>query len=387
MRILHSVLSLDMGGAHLSAVQLACGMKKAGHMVFLSHGPNGGRKDKSHPVLLRRLADCGVQLVPIPSLGRDPAPAPDLRALRETSRLLSELAPDILNTHSAKPGLFAALCLHRPRRTLHVHTVRGYYHERTAFRLHAMCLKYMERFVYRRADQLVALSPRMVESAGRKGLAPAESFRVIRSGFNTEHFRSFHGRSDEARAALEIPQGVPVAGAVCALVDEKLILDLGRAFLKIADADPRTVFVLVGDGPLREAFLKLTRPLGTRLRFMGLMADPAACYAAMDCLLISSRCEGLPRVAVEAFCVGTPVVSTDVGAVGEIVRDGDTGFLVRVGDWKALADSAMRILRDPGLRRSLGERGRGMIGAEFGLDAVTRSYLDLYKEMMGAERP
>jgi glycosyltransferase involved in cell wall biosynthesis len=76
-------------------------------------------------------------------------------------------------------------------------------------------------------------------------------------------------------------------------------------------------------------------------------------FAAADAAVLSSSWENFPHSVVEALAVGTPVIATAAGGVPEVVRDGENGLLVPVGDAVALADAIRRFLAEPDLQRRL----------------------------------
>ena len=78
-----------------------------------------------------------------------------------------------------------------------------------------------------------------------------------------------------------------------------------------------------------------------------------------------------------------PVVATDVGDTREIVVDGETGFLVKPGDAVAVARSVIELLKDEGLRRKFGGRGREHVERNFSYDAVTEKVNRVYLDVLG----
>jgi glycosyltransferase involved in cell wall biosynthesis len=379
VRILHFVLSLDMGGAHLSAVNIACAMKARGHEVYMLYSSKGSRRDKTHPILLEELTKAGVVVLNIPSMVRGLNPSGDAVTFFSVLRAVKRIRPDVINTHSAKPGLMTGAVTGTLKIPLTVHTLRGFIHERTGSMFASATLLKAERIIAARVDRIVAVSPLLVEKALQKGIGKRYQYSVIRSGIDVGHFRDHRDRAFEARAVLGIPPGVKVVGSVCALVPEKRVLDLAKAFSAIGKIDGRAFFILAGDGPLRDAFLNQVRSLGDRFCFVGIQPDPALTVSAMDCFLLASGAEGLPRVIQEAFCAGVPVVATDTGAVRELVKDGETGFVVSVGDVEAMTDRTIRILQDDRMHRTMSANAELMIGEDYDTARVVDRYLSLYE--------
>jgi starch synthase len=86
--------------------------------------------------------------------------------------------------------------------------------------------------------------------------------------------------------------------------------------------------------------------------------EVAALLDRSTCLVLPSRSEGLPRIAVEAMARGRAVVGSRGGGIPDIVDDGATGVLVPVDDEAALADALVSVLSDPMLAARLGREGR-----------------------------
>jgi glycosyltransferase involved in cell wall biosynthesis len=115
--------------------------------------------------------------------------------------------------------------------------------------------------------------------------------------------------------------------------------------------------VLAGEGPERERFEQETRRLGLdgRVRFVGALdrVGVLKLFRSADASILSSAWENFPHTVVEALAVGTPVISTAAGGVAEIVKDGENGLLVPVGDADALAAAIRRYLDDGALQARL----------------------------------
>ena len=131
---------------------------------------------------------------------------------------------------------------------------------------------------------------------------------------------------------------------------------LGNALEALA-ANEGVTLLLAGDGDERASLERRAGELGLddRVRFLG--AQPRErvleLFSAADASILSSSWENFPHTVVEALAVGTPVVATSTGGVAEVVRDGENGLLVPVGDAGALADAVRRFFADEALRERL----------------------------------
>lgn len=202
-----------------------------------------------------------------------------------------------------------------------------------------------------------------------------------------ETFEAFPGGANRTCRAVYVPNGVdriPVAQAAAwraawrarlgVAPDQVLVVGVGRlvpqkCFLRfievIAAISPRVPVraVIAGrdDGCLAElAAAVVRRDLGETVRFLGPIPDAAALICAADIFLLTSDHEGMPNVVLEAMAAGVPCVSTRVNAVGDILRQGETGFLA---DFHAadLAGCVERLARDPALRRRIGAAARAHV--------------------------
>lgn len=163
--------------------------------------------------------------------------------------------------------------------------------------------------------------------------------------------------------------GREVVGIVGRLALQKGHDTLLRAMAGVTEQRPGVVLLVVGDGPERAALQELARRQGLDQRVIWLGAvDPAETirlYAAMDLLAMPSRFEGFGLTAVEAMAAGLPVVASAVEGLAEIVRDGETGYLVPAADPARLALKIGQLLDSRALRRSMGCAGRARAGALF----------------------
>jgi glycosyltransferase involved in cell wall biosynthesis len=119
------------------------------------------------------------------------------------------------------------------------------------------------------------------------------------------------------------------------------------------------------------------------------LADPAAladCYRAADVFIHTARAEAFGKTVTEAMACGTPVVASAVGGIPEQLLDGRTGFLAPPGDGRALAEAALRLLRDAGLRADLGAQAARQ-GARFSLEQQVDAFLGWYAEILPRPAP
>lgn len=165
--------------------------------------------------------------------------------------------------------------------------------------------------------------------------------------------------------------------------------DLGiAAFAAVAQGFPEARLIIAGDGPLRAdlAAQAAAAGLGDRVQFPGWIdaSEVARLLGSVDILLIPSRREGLPLIAVQAAQMETPTIATAVGGLPEVVDDGVTGVLVASQDPTALAQAIAALLQSPATLERMGHAARAHAAARFGWEPYVDAHVTLYRKLCGA---
>jgi glycosyltransferase involved in cell wall biosynthesis len=149
---------------------------------------------------------------------------------------------------------------------------------------------------------------------------------------------------------------------------------------------PELFVVMVGRGPEWERIRSLaaSSALAGRIRFAGKTTAIRDHLATMDLACLTSKSnEGLSNAILEKMAMGLPVIATAVGGNPELVRDGETGCLVRAGDAGSLAEAMTGLYRNRELCRRLGQNGRRRIEDRFTLERMVRQHEQLYERLAG----
>lgn len=142
---------------------------------------------------------------------------------------------------------------------------------------------------------------------------------------------------------------------------------------------------LVGDGPERSRAEALVRDLGLQdhVSFRGEMDDLVGLYGTSDVFLLPSESESFGLAALEAMACGVPVVASDVGGLPDVVADGETGFLLPMGNVAAMAEAATRLLTDDVLWADMSRLARERARTCFALDRAVDRYEATYRRVLG----
>ncbi len=245
---------------------------------------------------------------------------------------------------------------------------------------------HFDPLLVRLADAVVANS-----RATRSRLAPwphaERRCRVIPNGVDLDDFSATTGRR-ETRKSLGLPPDATVITAVGRLVDFKRFDLLVDAVAGLRPEHPDVACVIVGDGPEKASLRARVARAGLEdvVVFAGHRGDVANILAASDLFAHPSPREAFGRVVVEAMAMGLPVVAPAAGGPAEIVRDGETGFLIRTNDASAIADAISRLVNAPHLRTEFGGAGRQRVLHRYSLQRHTEDTVEFYQELLEQQR-
>jgi L-malate glycosyltransferase len=164
----------------------------------------------------------------------------------------------------------------------------------------------------------------------------------------------------------------------------KRVLDVVAVFERVLVRLPCRL-LMVGDGPDRgkvEQYCR-ERDICHAINFIGSLPLIEEVLVGADLFLLPSETESFGLAALEALSCEVPVIATRAGGLPELVDDGETGFLLPVGDVGAMAEAASLLLTDAPRRRAMGEAGRRRAVERFGQDAVVGRYRAIYERVTG----
>jgi glycosyltransferase involved in cell wall biosynthesis len=337
-------------------------------VVFITGEGNG---------LVAKARAAGHEVVLIPSLRSEIAPADDRRALADLRACLTDF--DVVHTHSSKAGALGRMAAHRLEIGRIVHTFHGFpFHQFQSWPRRTAYIA-IERSVGRYTDVFLAVGPAVAAEAIARRIAPPERVRTIGVGVvKAPDAPGAHERAT-ARRMLGVPPGMRVVGTVGRLASQKAPEDFVRA---LAGLGRRDVFgVWIGDGPLRAKIERLARKRGLsdRMLFTGERTDVEVLLPGLDVFAMASRYEGLPCAIVEAMGAGLPVVATAVNAVPDVVIAGETGLLVPPATPELLGRAIGYLIDNPATAARLGAAGRARLGAELSPVALGAVLSEAYR--------
>lgn len=241
-------------------------------------------------------------------------------------------------------------------------------------------------------SKVICVSEYGYRSLVDRGLFAAARCQRIYNGVDLVRVVESRERSADFRRRFSIPDERTVITQVSWIIPEKGILDLLEAARLVIAERPAAHFVIVGEGPCRQAYMAKGRELGVddHLTWTGLVEDPftAGVYDAADIVCQASRWEEVfGWVIAEAMAYGRPVIGTRVGGIPEVISDKESGFLTDRGDAKSLAERIVALIDNPGRRTTMGAAGREKVQKCFDLQKNVTQLLESYGLLQAGSLP
>jgi glycosyltransferase involved in cell wall biosynthesis len=309
------------------------------------------------------------------------------------SKIVKKINPDIVHAHFAYPEGWAAYIAIKSlkRRIPFVVTLHGYdillepqvgygirlnkYHD------------FLARKVINEADAVIVAS-RAVRNEAEKIMKDPQKIHLIHNAVDLQRFnplidgsrvRRLYNAEDKF-VVFTLRGHEPVYGIAYLILAAKIVLRHRKD----------VVFILGGDGSLKEYHVKLTKRLGIddHIFFPGKIPrkEVPSYYAASDIVVAPSLQEAWGLVVTEAMACGKPVVASKVGGLLDQVIEGFNGFLVPPRDPKVLADRILYLLENPFEARKMGLNGRKLAEEKFDIEKRVDKIVELYRTLVEGAR-
>lgn len=340
----------------------------------------------------------GIDIVTIPELVKYVSPFQDLAALVRLHRFFRQARPRVVHTHLAKAGIVGRLAARLAGVPVIVHTVHGPTFARGIHPLKRLVYRALERICGTFTDHFIFVGEELRQEYVRAGVCPPEKTRVIRSGRPQGDFRHVDAQApaerEALRNALTDERGATLVGYVGRIVPSKNHDFAIRMQQRLRSRGCKAHLVIVGEGHLAEErahehrLRRLAAELGVGafVHFVGFQSDVLRYTRAMDVLILPSRYEGLPNVAVEAGIAGRPMVACEVGGIREVLVDEVTGYVVAQGDLAAFTDRVAELAENPQRAAAMGAAARRRVEGMYDLDRMIAEKLAFYETLQGSAR-
>jgi glycosyltransferase involved in cell wall biosynthesis len=294
----------------------------------------------------------------------DTSPGKVARLKRLTAMFKSQQI-DVVHTHNTLAHFYGAMAAKVAKVPVVVNTQHGQgcgnsFKARMQFRL-----------ANRWTNQVIGVSEDSAQLCRKDDPKSAKKIRAIWNGIDVQRF--------DHRGPTFHPHAISVAR----LSPEKDFATLLRAVWILVKDYPKFHLKIVGDGSERTELEALVNQLhiSKHVEFLGERNDVPDLLGQAGFFVSATTTEGISLTILEAMAVGLPIVTTDVGGNPEIVKEGETGRLVRCGSPEQLANAMREMLDEPDIWPVMGELGRRRVEDNFEIRNVVQQYEDLYQEL------
>ena len=365
------------GGSGVVATELGIAMAKGGDDIhFISYAPPSRLN-----ILHERVRFHEVNVTPYPLF--DPYPPYTLALATKMAEVAAYERLDVLHVHYAIPHAISA---HLAKQILRdaplkvITTLHG-----TDITLVGRDESYLPitKFGIEVSDGVTAVSQWLKDETATH-FHTQKHIDVIPNFVDPNRFRP--DNSDFCAMTFGGNKGDKLLCHVSNFRPVKRIMDVIEVFEKVVKVVPSRL-VMVGDGPDRSRAEAYCRDRGLRklVYFLGNVPNLEEVVGGSDLFLLPSESESFGMAALEALASEVPVIATRTGGLPEVIDDGDTGFLLPVGDVDAMAARAIEILTNEELARKMGTRAREVAVEKFDVRRVVPTYRQLYERVIAGD--
>lgn len=379
--IVHVITRLITGGAEENTILTCNHQARSGNPTYLVIG-------RSYDESTLATVDPAVNVIVVPSLVRNISPLKDGAALIRLMMLFWRLKPDVVHTHTSKAGIVGRIAALFVRGCAVVHTVHILPFLNVG-RVEFLVYLFVERLTARWTKLFIHVSEGMHQSCLEHGVGLRSNHVVIESGMDVARFRSVE-RSPSWQAVIksgiavddEEPLFVLISGA---LERRKRAKEFLPVLKTVKEAVPQAHLLIAGDGPLGAEIDQTIAELGLEASChrLGFIDNLPEVIALADVCVHAAHREGLPRVVVQYVMIGRPVVAAHLPGLERVVREGETGYMVPTDSLESMAEPLIKLLRDPALRRRLGDAGRALDFSPWDAERMVVAIDEAYDRYLG----
>ena len=389
MKIVHIITRLILGGAQENTLITCKLLAQRGHNVTLITGPAIGPEGE----LFNQTKGQDYKVIVLDRLRRAINPLNDIVSYFQIKKLLRQLQPDIVHTHSAKAGILGrfAGCTLKGKWAENlpalVHTIHGLaFHQYQSQWLNKFYIA-IEKSAAKRTDFFISVADAMTAQATAVGIGKPEQYVTAYSAIEEDDF--LEPISEERKRDFRLKYEISKDSIVLVTI-ARLFMLKGHEYIiasakQLSKRFEKCIWLFVGDGNLSEHFKQQVRELGLaeKVKFTGLLPPsqiPLAIQSS-DILVHCSLREGLARTLPQAMLCGRPAVSFDVDGAREVVNE-NTGRLIEPKNVEQLTKACAELIKDEDLRVKLGENGRESVKKKFAPETMVDTIETVYKKLL-----
>jgi glycosyltransferase involved in cell wall biosynthesis len=355
-------------------------MNTGGPAVFLDHLTNAISKLGCESVIAYGYCESNeadytdnhklnAKLVKIKSLHRSLNPLDDIRTFFQIRKVIRQVKPDLVNTHTSKGGVLGRLAAKSVSRklpvvhTFHGHLIYGYF---AKYKIFAFTL--VERFLALFTDAAASITQETEDSLKKLKIGKKLKWQVIRLGIPVNQTTFLAPKSNSKTNLLWVGRFADIKDPNYAIL---VIQELEKL------SPDKFDLTMVGGGELLGQSKVTAKSLP--ITFTDWLDKPFETVGYFDLLLLTSKNEGMGLVMLEAANYSKATVARNVGGIGEFLINNKNGYLVS-GDFKEMANKINTISTSE--INSLGSEAKNILQKDFSDIRLAKDYFDLYRSLI-----
>ena len=363
-KILHVVLSMTVGGAERLVYDMVRHPNFADNRPIIccldSLGELGGELQNQGFKVYCKQRHAGLDWQVIPWL----------------RRIIVAEQVDIVHAHQYTPLFYAVPAALLASRKKVVYTEHGrFYPDRKSWKR-----TLFKPLLARGVSHLVAISKATAGAMAEYDNLPLDRIKIIHNGIDSSRMRPTFDKAAK-RQELGLDNSSRILVTAARLNTIKNIPMMLRGFKLVVERIPDLYLLIAGQGEEEANLQALAKELAIdgRVKFIGLRFDLAEIYQLAEIFLLTSFSEGISITLLEAMAGGIPAVVTDVGGNPEVVIDGQTGFLVPLGNDALFAERILTLLSSRKTAELMATQSLQRVKEAFSVEGMLQAYQQLYR--------
>ena len=364
MKVLHIITRMNTGGPAVFLDHLTNAISKLGCESVIAYGfceSNEADYTDNHKL--------NAKLVKIKSLHRSLNPLDDIRTFFQIRKVIRQVKPDLVNTHTSKGGVLGRLAAKSVSRklpvvhTFHGHLIYGYFAKYKIF-----FFTLVERFLALFTDAAASITQETEDSLKKLKIGKKLKWQVVRLGIPVNQTTFLAPKSNSKTNLLWV-------GRFTDIKDPNYAILVMQELEKLSPG--KFDLTMVGGGELLDQSKVTAKSLP--ITFTDWLDKPFETVGYFDLLLLTSKNEGMGLVMLEAANYSKATVARNVGGVGEFLINNKNGYLVS-GDFKEMANK-INIISTSEIN-SLGSEAKNILQKDFSDIRLAKDYFDLYRSLI-----
>ncbi len=333
----------------------------------------------------------------ISSLRREINLIDDIKSYWQLRKIIRKHKPDIVHTHTSKPGTLGRLAAFHENVPVILHTFHGHAFHSYFGKLKTNFFIQVERYLAKISTKIIAISKTQKEElSDTYKICDSSKIEIVPLGLDLNKFIDDSGsRRIEFRDKYGIETeevAIGIIGRLVPIKNHEFLIEVIKLIQPKLNKKIRVI--VVGDGHTKEALFSKLKQLNISYNyypdsikpelftFTSWIDNMESVYPGLDIVCLTSINEGTPVSLIEAQASSKAIVTTNVGGVKDILLENISGFITEVGDSSTFSESLLKLIENEELRKQMGEKGREFVIDQFDKQRMAMSMTNLYTQLL-----